>query len=44
MGTSNFENLRIYQLSDYLADSIWEAVEKWNGFARDTIGKQISKA
>jgi four helix bundle protein len=44
MGTSNFENLRIYQLSEDLADSIWEIVETWNNFARDTIGKQIVRS
>jgi four helix bundle protein len=44
MGKVNFENLRIYQLSEDLADKNWTIVEKWNYFARDTIGKQINRS
>src|SRR2546425_62896 len=41
---SNFENLRVYQLAEELADRIWEIVLSWNMFARDTVGKQLVKA
>ena len=40
----NFENLRIYQLSEKLADRIWESVSRWDGFAKDTVGKQLVRA
>lgn len=40
----NFENLRIYQLSEKLADRIWESVSHWDGFAKDTVGKQLVRA
>ena len=40
----NFENLRIYQLSEKLADWIWESVSRWDGFAKDTVGKQLVRA
>jgi four helix bundle protein len=44
MAKTNFENLRVYQLSEQLADLIWEIVLGWNAFARDTLGKQLVKA
>lgn len=44
MAKSNFENLRVYRLSENLADQIWPIVLKWNIFSRDTVGKQLVKA
>jgi len=44
MTRTNFENLRVYQLSEQLADRIWEIVPGWDTFARDTVGKQLVKA
>ena len=44
MAPTNFENLRIYLLSEELADAVWEIVGGWDGFARDTVGKQIVKS
>ena len=44
MPKSNFENLRVYQLAEELADRVWEIVLGWNIFARDTVGKQLVKA
>jgi four helix bundle protein len=44
MARTNFESLKVYQLSEQLADSIWEIVLEWNAFARDTVGKQLVKA
>jgi len=44
MARSNFENLRVYQLAEELADRIWEIVLGWDTFARDTVGKQLVKA
>ena len=41
MPRTNFENLRVYQLAEELADKIWEIVLKWDGFARNTIGNQL---
>jgi four helix bundle protein len=41
---SNFENLRVYQLAEQLADLIWDMVMVWGNFARDTVGKQIVRA
>jgi four helix bundle protein len=44
MARANFENLRIYQLSEKLADGIWDLVIGWDGFSRDTVGKQLVRA
>jgi four helix bundle protein len=41
---TNFENLRVYQVSERLADEIWDICLKWNHFARDTVGKQVVRA
>lgn len=44
MARTNFENLRVYQLSEQLADEIWGIVSKWPILARDTVGKQIIRS
>lgn len=44
MSRTNFENLRVYKLSEELADEIWEIVFGWNAFAKDMVGKQIVRS
>lgn len=44
MAKTNFENLRVYQLSELLADEIWAIVINWQYFEKDTVGKQIVKS
>ena len=44
MAKTNFEKLRVYELSEELADSIWSIVLGWNILARDTVGKQLVRA
>ena len=41
MARTNFENLRVYQLAEQMADEIWDIASVWNTFAKDTIGKQV---
>jgi four helix bundle protein len=41
---TNFEKLRIYQLSEFVADQIWNVVMRWDAFARDTVGRQVVRA
>jgi four helix bundle protein len=41
---ANFERLKVYQMAETLADSIWTIVRKWDYFARDTVGKQLVRA
>jgi len=44
MERTNFEKLHVYQLSEKLADDIWQIVIRWDSFAKDTVGKQIVRA
>src|SRR4051812_7904479 len=44
MSKTNFEKLRVYKLSEDLADAIWEVALGWDAFARSTVGKQIVRA
>ena len=44
MKKTNFENLEIYQLSEKLADEIWEIVLSWNNLAQNTVRKQIIRS
>ena len=44
MEKTNFETLRIYILSEILADKIWKIVLGWNFLAQNTVGIQIIKA
>jgi len=44
MARSNFENLRVYQLAEQLADEVWETVLAWDAMARRTVGEQLIRA
>ena len=39
-----FENLRVYRLSEKLADEIWDLVLTWDHFAKDTVGRQLVRS
>ena len=39
-----FEDLRVFQLAEKLADEIWGIVSDWEYFAKDTVGKQLVKS
>ena len=44
MEKTNFENLKVYRLSEDLADLIWRVSANEDNFSRDTIGKQIVRS
>ncbi|HEX6126787.1 MAG TPA: four helix bundle protein [Pyrinomonadaceae bacterium] len=44
MTRTNFENLRVYTLSEELADLVWGIASGWDVFSRETIGKQIVRS
>ena len=44
MSKTNFMNLRVYQLSEILADEVWIIVTNWKYFEKETVGKQLVKA
>lgn len=41
MAKTGFENLRIYKLSESLADFTWQIVIKWDHLSQNTIGRQL---
>ncbi len=44
MTTKGFENLRVYQLSEQLADEVWKLACSWRGLPRNTVGHQLVRA
>jgi len=44
MASCGFEKLEVYQLSERLADDVWDFVLKWPRLAQDTVGKQLIRA
>jgi four helix bundle protein len=44
MSRTNFEKLRVYLLSEELADEIWTIVIRWDAFAKNTVGRQIVRS
>ena len=44
MAKPDFEELIVYQLAEKLANKIWNIVQSWNYFEKDTIGKQIVRS
>ena len=44
MSLTGFENLKVYQLAEDLADQVWDIVIKWDHLSKDTIGKQLIKS
>lgn len=44
MSFYNLEDLEGYQLAESFGDEIWFVVDEWNYFAKDTVGKQLTRA
>jgi four helix bundle protein len=38
------EELKVYNLAMELGEKVWDIVDKWNFFVKDTVGKQLVKA
>ena len=38
------EELQVYQLSMDMGEKVWDIVDKWNYFQKDTVGKQLIRA
>ena len=39
-----FEELRVFQIAEHLADEVWDIVTIWGYFEKDTVGKQFIRA
>jgi len=44
MAAKSFEELRVYQRAEELADFVWDIVLAWQMVAKDTIGKQMIRS
>lgn len=42
--TKGFERLRVYRLSEELADRMWNIVAGWDSFAKNTVGNQVVRS
>src|SRR5574341_1395516 len=42
--SATFENLRVLQAAEGIADALWKHVTGWDEFARDVVGKQLARA
>jgi four helix bundle protein len=41
---SDFQDLRVYRLAEDLADIVWTCVQRWDSFAKNTVGIQLVRA
>ena len=44
MSYYNLDDLEVYQLAESFGDEIWFMVQEWDYFAKDTLGKQITRS
>lgn len=42
--SATFEDLRVLKSAEEIADSIWKKVVQWDEFARDVVGKQMTRS
>ncbi len=42
--SNRIEDLEVYTLSEAFGDDIWALVSSWDYFAKDTVGKQFTRA
>jgi four helix bundle protein len=42
--SATFEDLQVLKSAETIADSIWKQVSQWDEFARDVVGKQITRS
>lgn len=38
------DDLEIYKLANEIGEDVWNIVNEWNYFERDTLGKQFTRA
>lgn len=44
MGKLLLEDLEVYKIANELGDNVWNLVEGWSWFAKETLGKQIARS
>jgi four helix bundle protein len=40
----DFESLEVYQLAENLANEVWQIVQGWDSFSKETMGKQLVRS
>ena len=40
----DLDDLVVYKMSMEIGDKVWEVVNRWNYFSKDTIGKQVVRS
>ena len=40
----NLSELKVYNIANEIGDEVWDIVDKWDFFTKDTIGKQFVKS
>ncbi len=38
------ETLEVYGMAEEFSDPVWNLIQTWDGFTKDTIGKQLARA
>jgi four helix bundle protein len=41
---ATFEDLQVLKAAEAIADSIWKKVVEWDDFAKDVLGKQVTRS
>ena len=41
---ATFEDLRVLKSAEEIADSVWKIAVRWDEFAKDVVGKQLTRA
>ena len=41
---TELEDLRVLKTAENIADAVWKRVVQWDEFAKDVVGKQITRA
>jgi four helix bundle protein len=42
--SATFEDLRVLKTAEEISDSVWKKVVQWDPFAKDVVGKQLTRA
>lgn len=42
--SATFEDLRILKSAEEISDSVWKVVVQWDEFAKDVVGKQMTRS
>ena len=42
--STSFEDLRVLKSAEEIADAVWKRVSNWEDFAKDVVGKQITRS